>query len=117
MMLRHIDILAEDWAHDIQTLMDRSCLNYPNASSIARVDEGGSHVPGSKCPEMFTTGRVTVFHLLYKDLPNKHKKIVHKQYIKAEKLNSREYHILGIIHQNIDVKLKVLRDNLRKVRV
>jgi len=113
-MLKHIDHLAEDWAHDIQTIMERSCLNYPNASSIARINEGGSQVPGSKCPEMFTTGRVTAFHIIYKDLSNKHKKIIYKRYVKLEKLNSREYHICGAIHRSINNKLIEIKENLKK---
>jgi len=113
-MLKHIDKLAEDWAHEIGTIMERSCLNYPNASSIARINEGGSQVAGSKCPEMITSARATAFHLLYKELPNKHKKIIYKRYIKTLKLNSREYHILGMIFKGINEKLPAVKNNLKK---
>ena len=104
-MLNHIDQLIKNWADEIQTIMERSPLSYPNASSIARINEGGSRVPGPICPEMLTTRRVTAFHLIYKDLRNSWKKIIYKRYIQNKKISNREYEILNMIHGFIEGRI------------
>ena len=101
-MIDKIDYLIEGWADEMQNIMERSCLNYPNASSIARINEGGSQVPGSKCPEMFTSRRTTIFQGVYKEMRNSWKKIIFKRYIEREKLSSKDYHILELIHHWVD---------------
>ena len=43
-MLQHIDQLGDNWAEEIQVILEKSCLGYPTASTIARINQGGSRV-------------------------------------------------------------------------
>jgi len=111
-MIKHIDHLAEDWAEIIQGILERSCIAYPNASTIARINEGGSMVAGSKCPEVMLKQRISQFDMVYKGMRNSWRKVIVKKYIIREKLTRKEQYILSVLHEYIAdeiIKIKSLK--------
>jgi len=106
-MIKNIDKLAEDWAEDILAILEKSCISYPHASTIARINEGGSMVAGPMCPEVFTTRRITAFHMVYKEIKNSWKKIIHKRYILGKELCRKEYYMLDRIHVHIKNNISI----------
>jgi len=104
-MLQHIDQLGDNWAEEIQVILEKSCLGYPTASTIARINEGGSRVAGSKCPEVILSRRVSAFDRCFKDMRNSWKKIVVKRYVTREELTRKEYYLLDVVHGFVEGRI------------
>lgn len=107
--LKHIDELCEIWADEVQTILERSSIAYPSISTIARINEGGSRVAGSLCPEVILSSRASAVDLLYKDMRKKFQKIMHKKYFRRVQLSRNEYYFLNVIHEHIADSLPSVR--------
>ena len=104
-MLKHVDQLGDEWAREVQTILEKSCLGYPKAATIARINEGGSRVSGSKCPEVMLSRRVSAFDRCYKDMRDTWQKVVFKRYISRGELTRKEYQILDVVHGFVEGRI------------